>query len=951
MSRDRPLYSKASEIILYRPLQKFFLQKIIENFNEDHTGKEQVPASFAELKTEHFYQIKKDSPRDRKLTLGYYFNETARRNSPHSFGNLDYRKLYLKLWKPFKNGEPTRFEVRDKYLELLLAFFHIPFEYSAIEEFLRQHQPYLKDDSNQDTRDEELEDQIGEFRKIEFFKKQEFFYRCYISDFEGLTKGALRIGRDHQKDSFIASLSIQRVTGERPLHNNQIQYTGILEESGGFTYLYLQTGEENSSRAFWALHTPNNTFAAFDYLTGTFNAVDKTGRGPVCGQLLLEKVDTEEGFSEKNFFEKEAPFEIHSRFAGKKFMPPVEEVNGMKSLSSLVSRETKAFAGLYKCYFLNMRGDLLRECIYHIADSSEVRGKVSASRAANAEPYLYRGKAYEKNSYIHLKIRGAGGDSYTVILNNYNKAHPDVFYGIYYGWDEVGRLRAGREVFIPHPAKDEFDNLPPRNHPKDSDTYKKLCREYQIDDFFENFEYSSFPKIINWVSRGEDGPGSKEPVPEWLEGTYVSLRLNPKGNEDAPYFKAVSQDILAIDAGGETVVASRGQQTLRGRVFKADSFLYLSVKAENRHRFAIYSVDTLNQYNEAIFGICLEVNDQVRTVVSNREILIRKATTDETPPGLQPITPEWINWIEEKQKGASRFLIGPTDNYLRLPRTPISRETVLKKNHDYGMAYFYTACFSALSGEGDSKVNAYLNEAFRHGFNDWARLARELNQGALRTFHSMSGLGEFTQNRLKEVKGRNGDGSYTLSPTAKAWQVPFRGKYNPEFIHMVFELYKTAEHELHIIGEVAKNVTGQNAGLVEKLDATLRFVLDKNPNIRTYRYQTTTPVSDFWLEKLIALKRDYGKRFKLYASREDSDLSNLNIILIDPYHEKNTNILIFTRDNDQVGDIPVPVFALVEKDYKHLSDGLLLKVGKITESFQALKDEGMIREFLGRKGG
>ena len=538
-------------------------------------------------------------------------------------------------------------------------------------------------------------------------------------------------------------------------------------------------------------------------------------------------------------------------------------------------------------------------------------------------------------------------DNYQVLLYNPNKAHPKVYYGIYYGWDDSGRLRAGREVFIPCSKEDSFIKLLPQNHTKGSDTYNKLCQDYQIDDFFDNYRFSQMPKMPNWLAKQEDELKGREPIPSFLEGHYYSYHLSPAKTDHVPYNKPIARDLLTIEPNGEVVLAIKDNQTLRGKAFKIDRFLYLSVKANDRHRFSIYLINTLKQYNDVIIGLNLEVNEQVETIVSSREILFRRTADAEDTADLLPIDQELIGRLNKMQPGASEYLTGPTDNYIRLPRVPVSKGKKLAKHFDYGKVYFYAACYCALAEEDMTAVNKLLAEAFRHGFDDLGRLAHEKAQGTLRPFDKSLLIPKDILQKLTELDRAKEDASYSLSPSAKVWQIPFRGKYNPEFIQKIFELYSQTKHELHIIGEVAQHISGHNTELVEQLEGTLRRLLEKDPDITVHRYQTAVPVNEFWLKRLIALKQDFGGRFKLFGKKEESDLSNINIILIDPFYEQNTNIIIFTRDNTPTDDIPVPIFAVVEQNYKHLSDGLRSKVNKITRSFQALENEHEIRNVLG----
>ncbi|MEN0003873.1 MAG: hypothetical protein AAF798_07005 [Bacteroidota bacterium] len=940
-----------SKLILHRPLQRYIITKIIEAFNTEYP-KNDVPEHLPQLTTEHFRTTKK-SKRSKKFTLGQFLlDEVGKKNKNLKIGT-NHRKLYLLLWKEYKSNSPSIIDLPDKYLEYFFLFFDVEFTFEDVSRFLDRIRLDLKSDKNEEILEGEFELQKKEFKKLEVFQLTHFYYRCYISDFDHISKGALILSRElDEPDVFNAALSIQIKTGEHPAEGNQIFFSGTPEELGSFTYFDLRAGDKKS-RAFWVLHTPNRRIVESPFITGTYSAVDKSGDGSVSGQLFLEKVDTEQALEDHTFFELPVPEPIFLLFKGKKEMAPVKEVLGINKLEDLVRSEVKDFAGVYKCFFLNMPGNLLRECIYKIDKSGKVLGKVAVGQNTH-EPgklgvYTYKGMIVKdpQTNHFRIEIEGEEKDSYQVFLNNLNKKNPTIYYGIYFGWDGSKRLRAGREIFIPQSSKYAYEELNPKNHAKGSIDYQQLCEQFQIDDFFESFQYSSFPNLSNWMPRETDLSG-REPVPAFITGTYVAYRLNPMDVEDAaPYLKQISKDVLEIMEDGSVLLSSKGNRTLKGKVFKTDRFLYMSVKADDKYKFAIYFIDTFSEYTDAIYGITLEVNEFVNTVVGNREVLFPVDDLHGQEPELKKIDQGLIDLLEHKLNGTSNFLIGPNDSYIRLPERPINAQTRLKKKHDYGKIYFYTACFAARIEDPVWEIKRYLGEAFRHGFSNWERLAYELENGALVGIKKDLQLAEVIKQALLKtsVESRN-KSSFKASKTAKVFQIPFRGKYNPDFIDEIFEEYKKAEHELHIIGEVSKAVSNINEDLIDKLDTTIRSVLNKNDGTKVCRYQTVRPVNEYWLEKMVALKSDFGERFELYAKGDQSDLSNINIMLIDPYHEKNTNILILTRDNEDREDIPVPIYALVEKDDKHLSEGLLRKVRKLKRSCKELTTEAEIRAYL-----
>ncbi|HMQ48836.1 MAG TPA: hypothetical protein PKA00_15490 [Saprospiraceae bacterium] len=925
---------------IYRPLQAYILTYLIQKYNDENRIKDDVPVIPNNLdKVKIFHLFDNGSGKFKQKTLGAFFIEKITdklEKQNRTIARVNQQCIYINIWKAYRAKKPSELKVDDPYLEYYLLFLDIPFSYIDIENaFEFRVKSQLKDHLNNDISFGEYDNQLKEFKKVEVFQNSNFFFKCYLADNKEITKGKLILERLNSKDDFFsASLTLQIKSEEGLAYQ---QYVGTLSEKEEICYADFT----ELKKAHWILYAPNRSFFYNEVTLGVFCAVDKQGTAPVAGQLLLEKVDAADEIAD--FFEKEVPEIVFHHLSGKRLTIPQKNI---RKLTDLIPDES-TMDGVYKCYFLSISGHNLRECIYEISPEKIVRGKVSLrvidkEDNVHIEDYNYRGKLTTKNGWTCIHIWGNRGDEYEVFLKNSDKNHPQIFYGLYFGWDYEGRPRAGREVFIPYTGSAPFEALKATEHARESAHYQQLCEKYQIDHFFEEYKDSPIPKIINWLPQFAETPASGS-IPKFLVGNYELFHLTPEEREDAGHFgKAISKDILTIQSNGAVKIEILHGASLTGSAQLFGNYLYVQVKTETRIRYAIFFINSIEKYADTISGINLYTNSN-NDIVGARELLV-KIKGASSAPAILPLSNEVIQKINQIQENAFLHLVGFTDNYLRQKRA-LNANTIISRRFDYGELYFYAACYASLVNDADSKIIRLLEEAFRHGFKDIPILRQALNNyQILGQRRSHIEIPDFLKKELFKVK--TSDIVPLFKSTAQVFQVPYHGKYNEPFIDYLFELYRKTAHELHIVGEVAQNVSKQNESLIEKLYDTIEFVLDKDAAIEVYRYQTVKPVAPVWLKKLLQLKAKYGDRFHLYASNDNFQLSNFNLILIDPLYDFNTSIILITRDNDDRNDVSVPVLSIIDKGNKELADALLSKKRKIQRLFQELQNVSEIKKAL-----
>lgn len=946
-----PLSSR-SKILVFRPLQRFILTQILQDYHEA-TSEPILPNAISELKTEHLFKTDQGKTPE-EFTLGFFFQKTLRGKLKQAT-KLNHRWLYHHFFRLYRTNKNIELDITHKYSPLLFKYFDVLFTYEEAGAFLTGIRDQLTLDDGGVITDVKFDQQLNEFKKLDFYQNEVHYYRCYLGAEDNISKGYLTLRRiAEKKDKFKVSLVVQRNTKVSSADNNTIAFDGKLKEEGSTTYFEHWIVKDETERAYWILSTPNNSFRTLDFITGSYCATDKSTGIPVAGLLFLEQV-TEAPFLFDDFFAENIPHPISSLFSGKKVTAPIHTVNQMTDFQDLVDRHLPSFAGLYHCYFLSMNGRWLRECIYEIDPTGKVRGKVSRiiteGGTEHKQIYTYRGKAkYEKGHFI-INIEGKEEDHYEVFLNQQKRMVKGLYYGMYFGWDEQKRPRAGREVFVPYQGEQSFDELTPANHTQDSDHYFMLCNRYAFHKYFEGYKFSPIPKILNWIKPLDHIAGLSSSLPDFIVGQYLSLHLEPNRVEDnSPYRKQVSKECIQFTKEGKVHLYVEDKKRAIGWArLVLEKHLYVCIPFEMGYRFAIYRINAISRSAEVVIGLSLEINDVMESIVSSRQILIRKLPSASLVVEKLPLTDTLIKEYETIVPGIEKFLVGRTGNYIRLSRNAYDPQAKLSKKFNFGEVYFLAASQAARRKEDHTLINTLLEEAAHHGFDNIEKIQYEMEHGALASYIGNPRLPDSF--RSKAPYGLNkgvSDPMFTLSDTLEGYQVPFRGRYNPTFISNIFEQYETAHEQLHIMGEVA-NISTQNTDLIDKLERTIRKVLDKNPIAKVYRYQTGSPVHSSWLNKLVALKAEYGERFQLFGRKvriKENELSNLNIMLIDPYLPMNKTIIIITQDNENEDDVPVPVFAFIENNYRDLAQAMMKKIQKVKSTMKKLTNEEEIKDIL-----
>lgn len=949
----RASHTNESKILVFRPLQRCILNKILSDYHAENPNSP-LPRHINNLKTEHLL-ITDPNKINEKDTLGHFFQKKLQKKL-RKVSKLNHRWLYHHFVRLYKANKDIELLITHKYSPLLFKYFDTSFNFKEAERFLLEIKTQLTLDDGQAISDSEFKRQLQEFKKLDYYQNETYLYRCYLSSDNSISKGFLTLKRiTKNKDSFGATLLLQRNNKSNTVSNNIVAFSGNLKERGTTTYFEYWISNNEGERAHWILATPTKSFRTSDFVTGTYCATDKTSGLPVAGLVFLEQV--KEDFSSKmeEFFLEPIPHPVSALFQGKKIVAPTKEVSRMTKYQDLVDRHLPTFAGLYHCYFLSMNGKWLRECIYEIDHTGKVRGKVSRiisdGGTEHNQIYTYKGKAnYDKGHFI-IDIEGKEEDHYEVFLSQQKRMTKGLYYGMYFGWDEQKRPRAGREVFVPYQGEQSFDELTPNNHTQDSDHYLMLCDQYALHKYFEGYKFSPIPKIVNWIKPLNSDVVPSSSLPEFIVGQYLSLHLEPNRVEDnSPYRKQVSKECIQFTKEGKVHLYVEDKKRAIGWArLVLEKHLYVCIPFEMGYRFSIYRINAISRTADVVIGLSLEVNDVMESIVSSRQILIRKLDSASMVVEKSPLTDTLIKEYDPIVPGIEKFLVGRTGNYIRLSRNAYDPQAKLNKKFNFGEVYFLAASQAARRKEDHTLINTLLEEAAHHGFNNIEKIQYELEHGALASYIGNPRLPDFF--RFKSTSGLTkgiSNPMFTLSDTLDGYQIPFRGRYNPTFISNIFEQYETANEQLHIMGEVA-NISTENTDLIDKLEDTIRNVLNKNQIAKVYRYQTGAPVHPSWLKKLIALKAEYGDRFQLFGRKtsiKENELSNLNIMLIDPYLSMNKTIFIITQDNENEDDVPVPVFALIENNYKDLAQAMMKKIQKVKRTMRKLVNEEEIREVL-----
>lgn len=943
-----------SEILVFRPLQRYILARILQDYHEETAGAP-LPIDINKLKTEHLFKTDHGKTAE-EATLGYFFQKKLRIKLEEEM-KLNHRWLYHNFFRLYRAKKNIELHITHKYSPLLFRYFDVAFTFKDAETFLTKVRNQLILDDGNVISNSDFNEQVKEFEKLDYYQNEAHYYKCYLGAKPHITKGYMTLRRiAEKKDKFEVSLIVQRNNKLSDTANNTITFEGKLNEVGSTTYFEHWIVKDETERAYWILSTPNNSFRTLNFITGTYCATDKSTGIPVAGLLFLEQVREESAGDPAAFFAQPIPHPIFALFGGKKITAPVQKVNQITHhYEDLVDRHLPQFAGLYHCYFLSMSGKWLRECIYEIEPTGKVRGKVSRIKtdrgAEHNKIYAYEGQAkYSKDHFI-ITIEGKEEDRYEVFLSHQKKLIKNLYYGVYFGWDELKRPRAGREVFVPYQGKLSFDELKPANHKQDSDHYLTLCDQYGLHKYFEEYQFSPIPKIINWIKTTEDRSETTSTIPGFITGQYLSLHLEPNPIEDnLPYRKQISRESIRFTTDGKAHLYVEDKKRATGWIkLFLEKHLYICIPLQVGYRFGIFQINASSQTADVVIGLSLEVNNMMESIVSSRQILIRQPPAEAIAVEKLPLTDALIEEYEKLVPTIGRFLVGRTGNYVRLSRSAYDPKAKLKKKFNYGEVYFLAASQAARRKEDHTLINKLLEEAAQHGFKDIQKIQYEIEHGALSSYVKNSKLPDFFRTRnLPSAPVNTNNPLFKLSDTLDGYQIPFRGRYNPDFISNIFSHYEMAKEQLHILGEVA-NISALNTDLVDKLDKTIRRILKKNPIAQVYRYQTGSPVHPYWLEKLIALKADFNERFQLFGrtvGTKENELSNINIMLVDPYLPKNKTIVIITRDNENEDDVPVPVFALIENNYRDLAQAMLRKIQKVKQTMTKLTNEEEIREVL-----